>query len=48
MSKNKSFHMSPDDFRRCGRAVVDWIADYYEKVESLPVLSRVEPGQIRA
>jgi aromatic-L-amino-acid decarboxylase len=27
--------------------VVDWIADYYEQVESLPVLAQVEPGQIR-
>ena len=48
MPQDKSFHMTPDDFRRYGRAVVDWIADYYEQVESLPVLSQVEPGQIRA
>jgi aromatic-L-amino-acid decarboxylase len=47
LSKEKSFHMTPEEFRRQGRAVVDWIADYYERVESLPVLSRVEPGQIR-
>jgi aromatic-L-amino-acid decarboxylase len=40
--------MSPEEFRRYGRAVVDWIADYYERVENLPVLSRVQPGQIRA
>jgi aromatic-L-amino-acid decarboxylase len=40
--------MTPDEFRRYGRAVVDWIADYYERVESLPVLSRVRPGQTRA
>ncbi len=48
MSEKKSFHMTPDEFRRYGRAVVDWIADYYERVESLPVLSQVKPGQIRA
>jgi aromatic-L-amino-acid/L-tryptophan decarboxylase len=48
VSEEKSFHMTAEDFRRCGRAVVDWIADYYDRVESLPVLSRVEPGQIRA
>jgi hypothetical protein len=48
MTENKTFHMTPDDFRRYGKAVVDWIADYYERVESLPVLSQVEPGQIRA
>jgi aromatic-L-amino-acid decarboxylase len=47
LSKEKSFHMTPEEFRRQGRAVVDWIADYYERVESLPVLSRVKPGQIR-
>src|SRR5258708_25257764 len=40
--------MSPDVFRRYGHAVVDWIADYYSKIESFPVLSGVEPGQIRA
>ena len=40
--------MSPNDFRDSGRAVVDWIADYYERIESFPVLSQVQPGQIRA
>jgi aromatic-L-amino-acid decarboxylase len=44
----KSFHMTPEMFRQYGRAVVDWIADYMENVESYPVLSQVEPGQIRA
>ena len=48
MSEKKSFHMSPDDFRHYGREVVDWIADYYETIESLPVLSQVQPGEIRA
>jgi aromatic-L-amino-acid/L-tryptophan decarboxylase len=44
----KSFHMSPDDFRRHGHAVVDWIAGYLSRVETLPVLSQVKPGEIRA
>jgi aromatic-L-amino-acid decarboxylase len=39
--------MSSDEFRRAGRAVVDWIADYYERVGSLPVLAEVQPGEIR-
>jgi aromatic-L-amino-acid decarboxylase len=47
MPEEKTFHMTPDDFRRHGHAVVDWIADYYARIESFPVLSRVEPGQIR-
>ena len=40
--------MTPEEFRRHGKAVVDWIADYYERVESLPVMSQAKPGQIRA
>ena len=48
MAPEKTFHMTPDDFRRHGHAVVDWIADYYSRIEAFPVLSRVEPGQIRA
>ena len=48
MSEDKSFHMTPDEFRRCGHAVIDWIADYQSHVESFPVLSQVKPGQIRA
>ncbi|HYA26140.1 MAG TPA: pyridoxal-dependent decarboxylase [Terriglobales bacterium] len=48
MPGEKAFHMTPDEFRRHGHAVVDWIADYYARIESYPVLSRVEPGQVRA
>ena len=48
MSNDASFHMSPEEFRRWGHAVVDWVADYQRRVESLPVFSRVQPGQIRA
>jgi len=48
MSSEKSYHMSVEEFRRNGRAVIDWIADYYERIESYPVSSRVQPGEIRA
>jgi aromatic-L-amino-acid decarboxylase len=40
--------MSPEEFRRQGHAVVDWIADYQSRIESFPVLSQVKPGEIRA
>jgi aromatic-L-amino-acid decarboxylase len=40
--------MTPEQFRRHGREVVDWIADYWESVESLPVGARVEPGEVAA
>lgn len=45
---NSSYHMPPDEFRKHGHALIDWIADYYENVESYPVLSQVQPGEIRA
>lgn len=48
MSENKSFHMTPDEFRRHGHAVIDWIADYHSRIESFPVLSRVKPGEVRS
>jgi aromatic-L-amino-acid decarboxylase len=48
VSDQRSFHMTPDEFRRRGHEVVDWIADYYKKIEDYPVLSRVAPGEIRA
>ena len=40
--------MVPGDFRRHGHDVVDWIADYLERVETFPVLSPARPGEIRA
>jgi len=48
VSEEKSLHMTPEEFRRYGHAVVDWIADYQSRVENLPVLSQVKPGEIRA
>jgi aromatic-L-amino-acid decarboxylase len=40
--------MTPEEFRRYGREAVDWIADYYARIESLPVLAQTKPGDIRA
>ncbi len=48
MPETKSFHMTPDEFRAQGHAVIDWIADYYRRIESFPVLAQVLPGEIRA
>jgi aromatic-L-amino-acid decarboxylase len=39
--------MTPEQFRQYGRDMVDWIAKYYEDIETLPVLSQVKPGEIR-
>ena len=39
--------MSPDEFRKQGKQMIDWIADYYENVEKYPVLSQVKPDDIK-
>ena len=40
-------HMTPDEFRRCGYALVDRIARYMEEVEGYPVLSQAQRGSVR-
>ena len=40
--------MTPEEFRRAGHALIDWIADYRANVEALPVMSRSQPGEIKA
>lgn len=40
--------MPPDEFRRFGRQVVDWIAGYLEHIRDYPVLARVQPGELAA
>jgi aromatic-L-amino-acid/L-tryptophan decarboxylase len=43
-----SHHMTAEDFRRHGHAMVDWVAEYLERAEQLPVMARTAPGEIRA
>ncbi|MDI9630454.1 MAG: pyridoxal-dependent decarboxylase, partial [Acidobacteriota bacterium] len=40
--------MTPEELQRHGQVALAWLARYQERVEELPVLSRVEPGAIRA
>ncbi|HEX3534679.1 MAG TPA: pyridoxal-dependent decarboxylase [Gemmatimonadaceae bacterium] len=48
-SENSIFvAMQPNEFRRHGHAVVDWIADYLENPEQWPVLPDVRPGELRS
>jgi aromatic-L-amino-acid decarboxylase len=48
MTSEPPAHLSPDEFRRAGYALVDWIASYHERVGELPVKSRSQPGDVRA
>tara|TARA_B110000503_G_scaffold143702_1_gene247257 strand:+ start:17120 stop:18580 length:1461 start_codon:yes stop_codon:yes gene_type:complete len=43
-----SYHMDPDEFRRHGYALIDWLADYQETVGERQVMPDVEPGDIAA
>ena len=40
--------MSAQEFRRFGHELIDWISDYFERIETLPVLSQIEPGSLKA
>jgi aromatic-L-amino-acid/L-tryptophan decarboxylase len=40
--------MTPEEFRRVGHQIIDWIADYRTSVRERPVLARSEPGDIKA
>ncbi len=40
--------MDNQAFRRYGHQLIDWLADYYDHIESYPVCSTVKPGEIRA
>ena len=40
--------MTPDEFRKHGHAVIEWLASYMEGVEDFPVASQVLPGEVRA
>jgi len=39
--------MDPEEFRRRGYEMVDWVADYLTNVADYPVNSSIEPGAIR-
>jgi len=38
--------MNSKEFRETGYKLVDWISDYYENIESYPVKSKAQPGDI--
>src|SRR5215203_816429 len=40
--------MSREDFRRVGHDLIDWIADYFQNIDELPVLAAIQPGDLKA
>lgn len=39
--------MTPEEFRKAGHTLIDWIADYREQIPEQPVRAQVQPGDIR-
>ena len=46
MNNKTKLHMSTDEFRKAGYKAINWIADYYEKIEDYPVMSQLSPNEI--
>lgn len=40
--------MNPEEFRKTGHQLIDWIADYRARIDEYPVRSQAQPGEIRA
>jgi len=40
--------MDKEEFRRVGHELIDWIADYFDHIDDLPVLAAIEPGDLKA
>ncbi|PKI68849.1 hypothetical protein CRG98_010906 [Punica granatum] len=38
--------LDPDEFRRQGHMIIDFLADYYKTIEDHPVCSQVKPGYL--
>jgi aromatic-L-amino-acid decarboxylase len=40
--------MSKAEFLRFGHELVEWIAQYFDRIEDLPVLAAIEPGDLKS
>ena len=38
--------MDPEELRRHGHTVADWVADFLQEIETRPVLAPVQPGDV--
>ncbi|OWM70495.1 tyrosine/DOPA decarboxylase 1-like [Punica granatum] len=46
LESNCTNPLDPDEFRRQGHMIIDFLADYYKTIEDHPVCSQVEPGHL--
>ncbi|MBV8336948.1 MAG: aspartate aminotransferase family protein, partial [Alphaproteobacteria bacterium] len=38
--------MTPEEFRRCGHQLIDWLADYHASLAEKPVMAATRPGDV--
>ena len=39
--------MTPEEFRIAGHQLIDWISDYRQRVDQMPVRAQVAPGEVK-
>ena len=39
--------MTPEEFRKYGHELIDWLADYRARIPEMPVMARTAPGDVR-
>lgn len=39
--------MTPEEFRKHGHELIDWLADYRARVPEMPVMARTAPGEVK-
>ena len=39
--------MKPEQFRRHGHRLIDWLADYHGSLADRPVIAKTRPGEVR-
>jgi len=47
MKEKQIGDMPPEEFRKYGHELIDWIADYLISIEKYPVLPNIEPGELK-
>ena len=45
--ESPDMHLSKDEFQKYGYQLVDWLAEYFDKIEQYEVLPSIEPGDSR-
>ncbi len=40
--------MTPEEFRRFGHQLIDWVADYRARIAGRPVMARTAPGEVQS